>query len=235
MSKVAAYKKAYDAVVIGAGKWVILPNFITFFHRFYQILSLFSTGFTKFYHFFPLVLPNFVTFSTGLTKFCHFFPPIWPNFVTFFLWFYQILSLFYAIYSFCWHFISFHVFIPCFYRYSSNFCYNVFWFDFFAIAIFHLSLCSDRGLYGSKLNFTQVTMVWLRYVGNDFSAENLHKAERLNRNGTWGWNNGKPHGAKRGSNGKAQVKFAPCDSPWERPCFNSGTVSTQGLCFVWFF
>ena len=29
---------------------------------------------------------------------------------------------------------------------------------------------------------------------------------------------------KRSSNRKPQVKFGPCDSPWERPCFNSGTL-----------
>ena len=29
-------------------------------------------------------------------------------------------------------------------------------------------------------------------------------------------------------------KFAPSDSPWERPCFRSGTVSTEGLCLLVF-
>ena len=31
---------------------------------------------------------------------------------------------------------------------------------------------------------------------------------------------------------KAQAEHAPWDSPWECPCFKSGTVSTQGLCLV---
>ena len=38
--------------------------------------------------------------------------------------------------------------------------------------------------------------------------------------------------AKGVSDRKPQAKFAPSASPWERPCLNSGTVSTQGLCFV---
>ena len=38
------------------------------------------------------------------------------------------------------------------------------------------------------------------------------------------WNNGKSHGQKRTSNRKPQAEFAPCDSPWERLCLNSGTL-----------
>ena len=39
-----------------------------------------------------------------------------------------------------------------------------------------------------------------------------------------GGNGGTPHGAKRAWNKKHQAEFAPSDSPWERPCFNSGTL-----------
>ena len=43
------------------------------------------------------------------------------------------------------------------------------------------------------------------------------------------WNSGKPHDAKRAWKRKSQAEFVPSDSPWKGPCFNSGTVSTQGL------
>ena len=39
--------------------------------------------------------------------------------------------------------------------------------------------------------------------------------------------------AKRISKRKSQAEFAPSDSPWERPCFNSDTVSTWELCLVY--
>ena len=56
--------------------------------------------------------------------------------------------------------------------------------------------------------------------------KNVYAAKSLS------WNSGKPYGAKRASNRKPQTEFAPSDSPWERPCFNSGTILTQGLGLV---
>ena len=51
-----------------------------------------------------------------------------------------------------------------------------------------------------------------------FTCTNVYKAKSLS------WNSGKPHGAKPASNGKPPAEFAPFDSPWERPYFNSKTL-----------
>ena len=46
----------------------------------------------------------------------------------------------------------------------------------------------------------------------------LYKAKYLR------WNSGKPHGQNAHPIEKPPTKFAPSDSSWERPCFNSGTL-----------
>ena len=55
---------------------------------------------------------------------------------------------------------------------------------------------------------------------------NLYKAEFPS------WDSGKPYGQNEHRRDKPQADFVPSDSPWERPYFCSGTVSTQRLGFV---
>ena len=62
-----------------------------------------------------------------------------------------------------------------------------------------------------------------------------YKAKRL------GWNCGKPIGQNVHSEKNREQKFALSDSPWERPCCNSGawlctrTIVFKGLNFFWHF
>ena len=52
-----------------------------------------------------------------------------------------------------------------------------------------------------------------------------YEAKSLNWNGTW-------VGSAVSRMDRTQREFAPFDSPWERPWFYWGTVSTQALCLV---
>ena len=58
------------------------------------------------------------------------------------------------------------------------------------------------------------------------------KAKQLSCNGTWVETVASRMGQNAHQTENSKQTFAPCDSPWERPCFNSDTVSTQGFCLV---
>ena len=60
----------------------------------------------------------------------------------------------------------------------------------------------------------------------------VHKAELLSWNGTWAETVASRMGRNVHWIETPQAKFVPFGPPWERPCFNSGTVSTQGLYLV---
>ena len=67
-----------------------------------------------------------------------------------------------------------------------------------------------------------------------FQYDQPYKAKVPESERCLSWNSGKPHGqnAHRTENCEQNLPPPP-DSPWERPCFNSGTVPTQGLWVVY--
>ena len=85
------------------------------------------------------------------------------------------------------------------------------------------SFCANTPLY-------QTVQCWLyplRSIGI-----NTYKAKSLSWNGAPVETVASRMGETQSGQEKPQAEFVPFDSPQERPCFNSVTVSTQGLCLV---
>ena len=80
-----------------------------------------------------------------------------------------------------------------------------------------------------SLFFKRIICFHIEFGVNVCALIYMYKAKRPS------WNSGKPHGVKRAQWESPQEEFAPSDSPWERPCFNAETVSSQGLCAVYSF